>query len=116
MRLPRGTWLGGAWTGSLCLCYARPLAGKRNRGISSSRRRSKPKLWKLGEERDEKEKPATERRRECTDFESDVGEREKQVICHASALALAMTDKACREAEMTIFITFMSGSKSLVFH
>ena len=33
-------------------------------------------------------------RRECT----DLGEREVQVVCHASALA--MTDEARREAEM----------------
>ena len=38
----------------------------------------------------------TERRRECL----DLGEREKQVVCHASVLALAMTDKVCQEAEM----------------
>ena len=30
----------------------------------------------------------------------DLGEREVQVVCHASALALAMTDDARREAEM----------------
>ena len=30
----------------------------------------------------------------------DIGEREKQVVCYASALALAMTDDARREAEM----------------
>ena len=39
-------------------------------------------------------------RRECTDLELDLGEREEQVVCHASALALAMTDEARREAEM----------------
>ena len=46
------------------------------------------------------EGPATERRREYTDLELDLSEREKQVACHASALALAMTDEACLEAEM----------------
>ena len=30
----------------------------------------------------------------------DLGEREEQVVCHASALALAMTEEAHREAEM----------------
>ena len=30
----------------------------------------------------------------------DLGEREEQVSCHVSALASAMTDEACREAEM----------------
>ena len=44
--------------------------------------------------------PAIERKRECTDLGLDLGEREEQVICHASALALAMTDEARREAEM----------------
>ena len=49
---------------------------------------------------DEEGEPAIERRRECTDLGLDLGEREEQVVCHASALALAMTDEACREAEM----------------
>ena len=38
-------------------------------------------------------KPATERRTEYTDLGLDLGERDKQVIYHASALALAMTDE-----------------------
>ena len=41
-----------------------------------------------------------ERRRECTDLGLDLGEREEQVVCHVSALALAMTDEARREAEI----------------
>ena len=55
-------------------------------------------LGKLGEEEDEKGEPAIEPRRECTDLGFDLGEREEQVICHASALA--MTDEARREAEI----------------
>ena len=39
-------------------------------------------------------------RRECTDLGLDLGEREEQVVCHASVLALTMTDEARREAEM----------------
>ena len=39
-----------------------------------------------------------ERRREYTVFWFNLGEREEQVVCHVSALALAMTDKARREA------------------
>ena len=54
------------------------------------------KLGKLGEE----EEPATERRREYRDLGLDLGEKEEQVVCHASALALVMTDEARREAEM----------------
>ena len=50
-------------------------------------------LGKLGEEEGE---PAIERRRECM----DLGEREEQVVCHASALVLAMTVESRREAEM----------------
>ena len=41
-----------------------------------------------------------ERRREYTDLGLDWGEREEQVVCRASALALAMTDEARREAEI----------------
>ena len=39
-----------------------------------------------------------ERRRENTDLGLDLGEREEQVVCNVSALALAMTDEACRKA------------------
>ena len=57
-------------------------------------------MGKLGEEEDEEGEQAIERRRECTDLGLDLGEREEQVACHASALDLAMTDEARREAEM----------------
>ena len=57
-------------------------------------------MEKLGEEEDEEDEPAIERRRECTDLGLDLGEREEQVVCHASVLALVMTDEARREAEM----------------
>ena len=50
------------------------------------------------EEEDEEEEPAIKRRKEYTVFEFDLGEREEQVICHASALV--MTDEAHREAKM----------------
>ena len=55
-------------------------------------------LGKLAEEEDEEGEPAIERRRECTDFGLNSGEREVQVVYHASALA--MTDEARREAKM----------------
>ena len=54
----------------------------------------------LGEEEDEEGEPAIKRRRECTDIWLDLGEREEQVVCHASVLALAITDEARREAEI----------------
>ena len=57
-------------------------------------------LGKLGKEENEEKEPGTEQRREYIDLGLDLGEREEQVVCHASALALAMTDEACREAEM----------------
>ena len=63
--------------------------------------RTKPlgeeQLEKLGEEEDEEEEPATERKKDYSDLGSDLGEREEQVACHASALALAMTGKAHRK-------------------
>ena len=40
------------------------------------------------------------KKRECTDLGLDLGEREVQFVCHASALVLAKTDEARREAEM----------------
>ena len=56
----------------------------------------------LGEVRrkeDEEKEPATERKREYTDLGLDLREI-RQVTCHPSALALAVTDKEYREAEM----------------
>ena len=102
---PQSTWLSRAQRGSLWLCYAGPLAEKRKSGISGKQHRSKPIPCEkvesyLGQEEDEEDEPAIERRRECKDLGLDLGEREEQVVCHASALALAMTDEARREAEM----------------
>ena len=57
-------------------------------------------MGKLGEKEDEEDEPAIERRRECTDLGLDLGEREEQVVCYASALALAMTDETRRESDM----------------
>ena len=103
---PRGTWLGGAQRGSFWLCYAWPFPEKRKSEITGKRCRPKPIPWdknslgKLGEKEDEEGEPAIKRRREYTVFGIDLGEREKQVVYHASALSLAMTDEARREAEM----------------
>ena len=47
---------------------------------------------------DKEDEPAIEQRREYTVFGLVLSEREEQVVCHASALALAMTDEARREA------------------
>ena len=69
-------------------------------GIDRSRFPGRRTVGEVGEEEDEEGEPAIERRRECTNLGFDLGEREEQVICHASALALAMTDEARREAEM----------------
>ena len=66
-------------------------------------------MGKLGEEEEE---PTTERRKEYIDLD----EREEQVACHASALALAMTDESVSgngEASLTMFITRMSGDENL---
>ena len=69
-------------------------------GIDRSRFSGRRTVGKLGEEEDEEGELSIGRRRECTDLGFDLGEREKQVVCPASALALAMTDEARREAEM----------------
>ena len=47
-----------------------------------------------------KKEPATKRMREYTDLGLDLGERNEHVACHASGLALALTDKACQKAQM----------------
>ena len=62
--------------------------------------RSRLRLEKFGVEKDEEGEPAIEQRREYTVFGLDLGEREEQIVCHASALALAMTDEARREADI----------------
>ena len=50
---------------------------------------------------DEKEEPAKKLRREYLDLGFDLGEREEQVACLASAaLVLTMTDEARQETEM----------------
>ena len=54
-------------------------------------------MGKIGEEEDDEEKPATERRRKYTDLGLDLGEREKQVVCHESVLDFLMKDKARRK-------------------
>ena len=66
-------------------------------GIDQSRH---PGRRTVGEIRRGKEEPAIEWKRECTDLGLELGEKEEQVVCHASALALAMTNEARREAEM----------------
>ena len=101
---PQGTWLGGARkvaSGSVTqgLWLGDRKVGSQVIGQDRSRYPGRRTIGKLGE-KDEKEEPATERRRKYTDFGLDLGEREEQVACHASALALAMTNEACREAEM----------------
>ena len=57
-------------------------------------------MGKLGEDKDEEEKPATERMREFTDLGLDLGEKEDRVACNASVLAVTMIDEACWKAEM----------------
>ena len=69
-------------------------------GINRSRFPRRRTVGKVRREEDEEGEPAIERRRECTDLGLDLGEREEQVVRHASVLALAMTDEARREAEM----------------
>ena len=98
------------------------MAEKRKSGISGKRHRSKPIPWeknslgKLGEEEDEEGEPAIERRRECTDLGLDLAEREDQVVCHASALALAMTDekRKCKPVGLHHFCE--RQRKPCVFH
>ena len=72
-------------------------------------------IGKLGEVEVKEEEPATQRRRDYTDLGLDLGEREEQVVCHSSALALAMTGSMSenRDVSLAIFIISVSGSESL---
>ena len=47
-----------------------------------------------------KSEQQNKRERVYTDFGFDLVEREEQVACHFSALALAMTDEVCWKAKM----------------
>ena len=67
-------------------------------GEDRSRLLGRGTVGKLGEEEDEEKEPATERRKEYTDLGLNLGEKDEQVACCASALA--MTDETCWEAEM----------------
>ena len=69
-------------------------------GKDRNRLPEKEQLGKLREQTNEEEEPATEQRKEYTGLELELGERDEQVACHTSALDLAMTDEAYREAEM----------------
>ena len=68
----------------------------------------KEQLGKLGEEEEDgEEEPMTERRKEYTDLVerkeqcfNSHSRKNSKIACHASALALAITEKKCREAEM----------------
>ena len=59
------------------------------------------------------------KKREYTDLGLDLGEREEQVACHASALALVMTDYAlgkrrCKPGDLHHFCE--RQQKPCVFH
>ena len=102
-KTPLGTWLSGARNGSLWVCCAGLSAGKQKSEISGNRRRPMPSSGRKTVEllEDEKEEPAKKLRNEYIDLGFDLGEREEQVACLASAaLVLAMTDEARQETEM----------------
>ena len=69
-------------------------------GVTETDSLGQEQLGKLREEEHDEGELAIERRRECTDLGFDLGERDEQVVCYASAFVLAMTDEARREADM----------------
>ena len=75
---PLGTWPVGARTGSLWLCCARLLAGKRKSEITGSQCRPMPTPWERKSwESYEEEEPVTEEKKEYNDLTSDLGEKER---------------------------------------
>ena len=80
-----------------CLWLRNGKVGSQVSGIDPSRfpgRRTVGKIRRGGRRASDRAKKRMHR------FRVDLGEREEQVVCHASVLALAMTDEARREAEM----------------
>ena len=75
-----------------CLWLRNGKVGSQVIGIDRNQFPVRRTVGEVGEEEDQEGEPAIERRRECTDLGLDLGEREEQVVCHGSALALAMTD------------------------
>ena len=101
----QGTWLGEArkvTSGFVTHCFWLGNGKMRSQIIGEDRNRlpEKEQLGKLREQTNEEEEPATEQRKEYTGLELELGERDEQVACHTSALDLAMTHEAYREAEM----------------
>ena len=99
---PQGMWLGGAWKGCLWLCYAGHLDERqkvRSQVIGEDRSRF-PGRGTVGEVRRGGRRASNRAKERVYRFWFNLSKREEQVACHASALALTMTDKARREAEM----------------
>ena len=69
-------------------------------GINRSRLPGRRTVGEVRRGRRRGRKASDRAKKEYIDLGLDLGEREEQVVCHASALALAMTDEARREAEM----------------
>ena len=88
MRLLRAR--GGTRKDSLCLSYAGPFQ------VIGKDQSQFPGRAAVGEVR--RGERASYRTKKYTDLGFDLGERKEQVVCHASALAIA--DEARRESEM----------------
>ena len=107
-------------SGTLGLWLENGKVGSQVVGKDRTKPLGEEQLGKLEkEEEDEEEEPATERKKDYSDLGSDLGEREEQVACHASALALAMTDEAhrkqrCRPDDLHCF--YERQKKPYVFH
>ena len=98
---PLSTQLSRARTGSLWLFYVRPLVANRKVGSQivskdQSRLPGRRTVGRVGI----RGRRASDRMKERIHRFSVRFRRDKQVTCNASALALAMTDEACWEAEM----------------
>ena len=74
--------------------------GSQISGMDRSRFLGRRTVWEIrrGQRPRRKASDRAKKRREYTVSGLDLGKRKKQVVCHASALALAMTDEARREA------------------
>ena len=114
-----GTWLGGAQTDSLGLYYARPLAGNREVrsqvvGEDRSRLSWEGKSWGNQERRKMKKKS----QRQNGHRFSRIWEKEMSMLPACFSLGFSDDRRSMSgsgDARLTIFITFISGSKSFTF-
>ena len=74
--------------------------GSQVSGIDQIRFHRRRTVWKVRRGGRRGRRASDRAKERVYSFGFDLGERKEQIVCHASALALAMTDETRRQAEM----------------